>query len=110
MASRGYILPVRAARPDKVHAGVREVKDRLSELLRRVRAGATVTITDRGQVVAELRPPAPQPVSTRAKMVRDGQLLPARRAYDPTLAMDVRARLPRGTAQRLLDADRDERR
>lgn len=38
--------------------GIRELKDRLSEHLRRVRAGEEVLITDRGEVIAELRPPA----------------------------------------------------
>ena len=37
--------------------GVRELKDRLSEYLRRVRAGEGVLVTDRGEVIAELAPP-----------------------------------------------------
>jgi len=37
--------------------GIRELKDRLSEYLRRVRAGETVLVTDRGEVVAQLSPP-----------------------------------------------------
>lgn len=37
--------------------GVRELKNRLSYYLRRVRAGETVRVTDRGAVVAELRAP-----------------------------------------------------
>ncbi|MEM1116757.1 MAG: type II toxin-antitoxin system prevent-host-death family antitoxin [Bacteroidota bacterium] len=45
--------------------GVHEAKTHLSDLLRRVEAGETVTITRRGEPVAELRPPAassPRPV------------------------------------------------
>lgn len=38
--------------------GVHEAKAHLSDLLRRVEAGETVTITRRGEPVAELRPPA----------------------------------------------------
>ena len=38
--------------------GVHEAKTHLSDLLRRVEAGETVTITRRGEPVAELRPPA----------------------------------------------------
>lgn len=38
--------------------GVHEAKTRLSDLLRRVESGETVTITRRGEPVAELRPPA----------------------------------------------------
>ena len=37
--------------------GVHEAKTHLSEILRRVEAGHTVTITRRGRAVAELRPP-----------------------------------------------------
>lgn len=37
--------------------GVRELKNRLSEYLRQAKAGDSVLVTDRGQVVAELSPP-----------------------------------------------------
>ena len=37
--------------------GVRELKNRLSEYIRQARAGESVLVTDRGQVVAELTPP-----------------------------------------------------
>jgi prevent-host-death family protein len=37
--------------------GVRELKNRLSEYIRHVRAGEGVRVTDRGEVVAELIPP-----------------------------------------------------
>ena len=37
--------------------GVRELKNRLSEYLRHVRAGEGVLVTDRGEVVAELTLP-----------------------------------------------------
>jgi prevent-host-death family protein len=37
-----------------IHAGVRDVKDHLSEYLRRVREGQRVVITDRGRPVAAL--------------------------------------------------------
>jgi prevent-host-death family protein len=39
--------------------GLRELKNRLSEYVRLVREGEHVQVTDRGQVVAELVPPAP---------------------------------------------------
>ena len=37
--------------------GVRELKNKLSEYLRRVRLGERVLVTDRGEVVAEFLPP-----------------------------------------------------
>lgn len=37
--------------------GVRELRNKLSEYLRRVRLGERVLVTDRGEVVAEVLPP-----------------------------------------------------
>ena len=36
--------------------GTKQLKNQLSEYLRRVRRGAVVHVTDRGKVVAEIRP------------------------------------------------------
>ena len=41
--------------------GIKQLKSRLSEYLRVVRSGETVLVTDRDEVVAELRPPRRQP-------------------------------------------------
>jgi prevent-host-death family protein len=41
--------------------GVRDLKNKLSEYLRRVRLGESVLVTDRGEVVAELLPPGQGP-------------------------------------------------
>jgi antitoxin (DNA-binding transcriptional repressor) of toxin-antitoxin stability system len=41
--------------------GVRELKNRLSEALRLVSAGEEILVTDRGEVVAELRKPGSAP-------------------------------------------------
>ena len=91
--------------------GLRELKNRLSEYVRLVRAGEHVQVTDRGQVVAELLPPAPHKgrdlAAGLAELERRGLLRP------PTAEGRARyARLPRllptGTARRLLDEDRGE--
>ena len=37
--------------------GIRELKARLSQYIREVRRGEVVLVTDRGEVVAELRQP-----------------------------------------------------
>jgi len=100
-------------------AGVRDMKAHLSAYLRRVREGETVTITDRGEAIAQLVPPPPPPPGdaleqTLARLERAGQIV------RPTMTMaQLRAKqrvtasrtaaAPRGTAQRVLDADRDER-
>jgi antitoxin (DNA-binding transcriptional repressor) of toxin-antitoxin stability system len=41
--------------------GVKQLKSRLSEYLRLVRGGETVLVTDRDEVVAEVRPTRKQP-------------------------------------------------
>ena len=43
--------------PPMKTVGVRDLKNKLSEYLRRVRLGESVLVTDRGEVVAELLPP-----------------------------------------------------
>ena len=44
--------------------GVRDLKNRLSEYIRQVRAGESVLVTDRGEVVAELSPPGSSTADT----------------------------------------------
>jgi len=53
--------------------GVRELKDHLSDYLRRVRAGESLVITDRGQPVGEISPVEHRRVVERARaLVRQG--------------------------------------
>jgi antitoxin (DNA-binding transcriptional repressor) of toxin-antitoxin stability system len=95
-------------------AGVRDLKAHLSGYLRDVARGEVVLVTDRGRVVAELRPPGAldrdaSPEDLRyQRLVERGVLRPA---TDPQ-AIDWKAapriRLRRGTARDLLDAERSE--
>jgi len=53
--------------------GIRELKNRLSEFLRKVADGERVTVTDRGRPVAIMSPPdVPAEHETVARMVREG--------------------------------------
>ena len=59
--------------------GLRELKNRLSEYVRQARSGEGVLVTDRGEVVAELNPPAPgidegDVPSRLVELARRGQL------------------------------------
>ena len=55
--------------------GIRELKNRLSEVLRRVRRGETVTVTDRDRPVALLVPLRPKPShETLRRLVEAGRL------------------------------------
>ena len=90
--------------------GIRELKNNLSHYVRQVVAGARVTVTDRGRVVAEMVSPrtegsAPSPYD---ELLASGVIRPAIEHGDP-LADFPSLRLPRGTAARLIDEDRDGR-
>ena len=94
-----------------VAIGVRELKNRLSEFLRLVRAGEVVLVTDRGEVVAEIRQPGNGGERTDLPA---GLLELARRGMatlpEPRPKGKMYPRLPKiaedGTALRLLDEDR----
>ena len=58
----------------EIQVGVRELKARLSHYLRRVKAGDTVTITDRGRVIARVNPVAFTDNEPIWKMVREGRV------------------------------------
>jgi prevent-host-death family protein len=61
-------------------SGIRELRQRASELLRRVEAGETIEITDRGRPVAVL---APLPdASPTAKLRATGELVVATEDLD----------------------------
>lgn len=96
-----------------MHAvGIRELKNKLSEYLRLVRAGERILVTDRGEVVAELGPPGEGPRSDLPpklrEMIRAGEVRPAapREGHRTPLLSRL---APDGTAQRLIDEDRGER-
>lgn len=66
--------------------GIKVLKNKLSEYVRRAEAGETVLITDRDRVVAELSPPRAQRSTllddpVLAELVRRGVLTPAVRPF-----------------------------
>ncbi len=93
---------------------VRELKNRLSEYLRQVRAGERVLVTDRGQVVAELGPPGRSPLDAGvpaglAGLARRGLVTlgaPGEVTHSPRLP---RRRRRRYRAAQLLDKERGHR-
>ena len=107
VASCGYIGSMKTV-------GIRELKNHLSEYLRRVRLGESVLVTDRGEVVAEFSPPTRGAADTSLPA---GLLALARRGlvtlgaprdgggYEPL----PRSRRGRRTAAQLLDEERGSR-
>ncbi len=94
--------------------GIRDLKTHLSGYLRDVARGDVVLVTDRGRVVAELRPPgaaegAASPVELRYRQLVDrGLLKPAAAPGSVDWSALPRLRLRRGSSQELLDAEREE--
>ena len=95
--------------------GVKQLKARLSEYLRLTKAGETILVTERDEVIAELRPARRQrQVPDELEDVLDelaasGRLM---RASQPKRDWTWRVRglgLPAGTAASLLDDVRQER-
>ncbi|HKY61550.1 MAG TPA: type II toxin-antitoxin system prevent-host-death family antitoxin [Gemmatimonadota bacterium] len=93
--------------------GIRELKNRLSAYLRLVRSGEVVLVTDRGEVVAELRPPGS---STDASDIPPKLLELARQGLvtmgpsnDPALYPLMSRVMPEGTSLRLLEEERGNR-
>jgi len=95
--------------------GIRQLKARLSEYLRLVRGGETILVTDRDEVVAELRParsqmiPADDPAGVLDGLADAGVVtLPS--ATKAGWTWQVRGLgLPLGTADKLLDDLRGDR-
>ena len=93
--------------------GLRELKNRLSEYVRQARAGHAVVVTDRGEVVAELRSADQVPRGTKvdpavARLVNRGLVIlgaaNTERVYPP------QPRLLRSTSSaELLEAERGVR-
>lgn len=96
--------------------GIKELKAKLSEYVRLVKAGETVLVTERDEVVAELRPARRQtPVPERFEDVLEALAVSGEvtRAAQPKGDWTWRSHglgLPSGTAQVLLDELRQDRR
>jgi prevent-host-death family protein len=90
--------------------GVRELKNRLSHYLRLVREGESVLVTDRGEVVAEVRGAERGDRSTSGvdELVRRG-LARAGGRNRPDLYPAMPPALAEGEARRLLDLERGSR-
>ncbi len=95
-----------------IAVGIRDLKARLSEYLRRVRSGELVLVTDRGEVVAELRRPSSVsddfPYPRLIEMVRQGEARLGK-PNNPDLYASRPTKRERGTAAGLLDRERGDR-
>jgi prevent-host-death family protein len=92
-------------------AGIRELKDNLSEYVRRTEAGERISVTAHGRVVALLVPVEKAARGRRLtridELVAEGIVRLPEESGDP-LEHWTTLRLPKGTAAALIDADRGE--
>lgn len=95
-----------------ISTGIRDLKTHLSRYIRRVEQGERVAVTHRGRVVAELVPPGSgspnAALSPYERLLAAGLIRPAVETGDPLTDLPM-LRLPPGTAQALIDADRGDR-
>lgn len=89
--------------------GIRELRQNASRYLALVKAGETVEVTERGELIALLVPPQ-RSHTARDRLIATGRLLPA-----PSPTGRVRSPRPvpvepgEPTSQELLDIEREER-
>ena len=94
--------------------GIKQLKARLSEYVRRVRAGETILVTDRDEVVAELRPARLQLIPPASldelwtRLADSGELTRSPLSKEGWSWRAAGLGLPSGTAERLLDELRGE--
>lgn len=104
VATCSYIKAMKAV-------GIRELKNRLSEYVRLVKNGESVLVTDRGAVVAELRPPG-QVEGAASNPLLDSLLRRGNVTIGAPNHPDLyppQQPVKTGTAAKLLDAERAER-
>jgi antitoxin (DNA-binding transcriptional repressor) of toxin-antitoxin stability system len=95
--------------------GVKQLKAKLSEYLRLVKGGETILVTDRDEVVAELRPARRQPgvaddlEGLLEALADSAEITRASRSKEGWTWQVQGLGLPAGTAQRLLGEVRADR-
>lgn len=91
--------------------GVRELRNNLSRYIRRAEAGERIAVTAHGRIVAELGPPGggnrPPALTKLDQLIAAGLARPPLES-GPLIEKWPDIRLPKGTAQDLIDRDRDE--
>jgi len=84
--------------------GIRELRETLTQTIRRVRAGESVTVTHDGEPVALI---VPHPQDRRAQLIAEGKLRPALRRRTRPLPEPVKQTGPISASEALAD-DRGE--
>ncbi len=89
--------------------GVRELRQNLSKYLTRVKQGETLTVTERGHVVARLVPSRPDIDPYYLKLAEKyGATIPTKNLLDVIDSLPPRRKRPAGTTDALLEESRRE--
>ena len=90
--------------------GIRDLRHKLSEYVKRAQAGETIVITDRGRQVARLVPEPVEPLGVIERGIADGSITPPSWWPGPRPAWpELRAEPPGSpTASEILSEMRDE--
>lgn len=86
--------------------GVRELRQHASRYLAKVKAGETIEVTERGELIALLTPPSAESTA-RERLIAEGRLIPATRPFRLPTPRPARPGDP--TAEEMLDELREER-
>ena len=87
--------------------GIRELRQNLSAVLRRVERGESLVVTDRNRPVAQLGP-VPSHLRGLSRLVREGRAVAPQRERLDFAPVPIRSTLPQ-PATRALEAVRGER-
>ena len=85
--------------------GVRELRQNASKYLDRVKAGESLEVTERGNLIALLVPPTPS-ANAREALIAAGRLIPATRARSFPLPARIKTTLD---SAEVISAMREER-
>jgi antitoxin (DNA-binding transcriptional repressor) of toxin-antitoxin stability system len=86
--------------------GVRELRQNLSVYLRRIKAGETLEVTERGQIVARLTPPPSKTLSPLQRLIAEGRATaPSRSHQDLPLPPSIPGRPLSEILQEMRDED-----
>ena len=109
VATRGYNKAMHTLKT----VGIRKLKNSLSSYIREVKSGAIILITDRGDIVAELKSPDREYSQLNRDRLKqewidsNKLLLPL---YEKKTIRRSPVSLPEGTSIRILDNEREESR
>lgn len=106
-----HMEAARVPKKDPHAVGVRELRQNLSVYLRRVKAGETLHVTERGEEVALLTPKPAKEMSVLERLIAEGKATPAKGDLNKFLEENPPLEAPPGTpsSEEMLNEMREDR-